>query len=335
MIYGPDAAKCPIKKTVISAGKEPLIEFCDEMKIFFHFLTTTEDGTVIDDSRKYKKPMEITFGHKFKLECWETCLKTMRLGEIAKFSVDKDLVSVYPAVAKQIRDYYRTQMPEHKHDDDHHEHHHCCGFMALEQGLGHEDLDKIMRQPQSLDFTFELIKVLRPGEFEKDTYLLNDEEKKRQIPELKLAGNDLYNAGQFAEAASKYGQALQFFEDLMLKEKPNDVDWRELDTQRRPLLLNFVQCQLKLGNFYSAIEHATTILDSDPSNVKARYRRATAHVGVWNVEEAKKDYNYLLANIKDDNNLRALVQNELQQLHQAEQDKYKEEKSRLSGKLFT
>ena len=109
--------------------------------------------------------------------------------------------------------------------------------MALEQGLGHEDLDKIMRQPQSLDFTFgmsaesiseqpfyyiwfidlELIKVLRPGEFEKDTYLLSDEEKKRQIPELKLAGNNLYNAGQFAEAVSKYGQALQFFEDLMLK----------------------------------------------------------------------------------------------------------------------
>jgi len=37
--------------------------------------------------------MEITLGHKFKLDCWETCLKTMRLGEIAKFSVDKDVRS--------------------------------------------------------------------------------------------------------------------------------------------------------------------------------------------------------------------------------------------------
>jgi hypothetical protein len=35
--------------------------------------------------------MEITLGHKFKLDCWETCLKTMRLGEIAKFSVDKEV----------------------------------------------------------------------------------------------------------------------------------------------------------------------------------------------------------------------------------------------------
>jgi hypothetical protein len=33
MIYGPDASKCPIKKQVLNAGKEPLIEFCDEMKV--------------------------------------------------------------------------------------------------------------------------------------------------------------------------------------------------------------------------------------------------------------------------------------------------------------
>ncbi len=62
-----------------------------------------------------------------------------------------------------------------------------------------------------------MIKVLRPGEFEKDTYLLSDEEKQRQIPDLKLAGNNLYNAAKYDEAVSKYGQALQFFEDLMLK----------------------------------------------------------------------------------------------------------------------
>ncbi len=100
-------------------------------------------------------------------------------------------------------------------------------------------------------------------------------------------------------------------------------------------MLNFIQCKLKLGDFYSAIEHATTILDSDPSNIKARYRRAKAHVSVWNVEEAKNDYNYLLLNLKDDENLRTLVQHELQQLIQAEHEKYQEDKSRLSGKLFT
>jgi AH receptor-interacting protein len=63
------------------------------------------------------------------------------------------LITVYPAVSKQIRDYYKNQTKQHKHDDDH-ENHHCCGFMALEQGLGHEDLDKLMRNPEPLNFTF-------------------------------------------------------------------------------------------------------------------------------------------------------------------------------------
>ncbi len=122
---------------------------------------------------------------------------------------------------------------------------------------------------------------------------------------------------------------------LICREKPNDVEWCELDLQRRPILLNFIQCKLKLDDFYPAIEHATTILDSDPSNIKARYRRAKAHVAVWNVDQAKNDYNYLLSNISIDENFRKLIQQELQQLIQAEHDKYKEDKSRLSGKLFT
>ena len=33
MIYGPDASNCPIKKQVLNAGKAPLIDFCDDMKV--------------------------------------------------------------------------------------------------------------------------------------------------------------------------------------------------------------------------------------------------------------------------------------------------------------
>jgi len=54
-------------------------------------------------------------------------------------------------------------MKQHKHGDDDHEHHHCCGFMALEQGLGHEDLDKLMRNPQPLDFTFGMQVFVKPN----------------------------------------------------------------------------------------------------------------------------------------------------------------------------
>jgi hypothetical protein len=41
-----------------------------------------EDHTLLDDSRGWAKPMELIFGKKFKLECWELALRTMRLGEV-------------------------------------------------------------------------------------------------------------------------------------------------------------------------------------------------------------------------------------------------------------
>jgi AH receptor-interacting protein len=42
-----------------------------------------EEHTLLDDSRGWAKPMELIFGKKFKLECWELALRTMRLGEVS------------------------------------------------------------------------------------------------------------------------------------------------------------------------------------------------------------------------------------------------------------
>jgi len=47
-----------------------------------------DDRTIIDDNRKDAKPMELIFGKKFKLEVWETCLKSMRVDEVASYIVD-------------------------------------------------------------------------------------------------------------------------------------------------------------------------------------------------------------------------------------------------------
>lgn len=44
------------------------------------------------------------------------------------------------------------------------------------------------------------------------------------------------------------------------------------------------------GDYYAVIEYCTEVLTHEPSNVKALYRRAKAHVGAWNPEDAKKDY---------------------------------------------
>jgi len=47
------------------------------------------DEIIIDDTFKYKKPMELIIGKKFKLEIWELILHTMRLNERSKYVIPK------------------------------------------------------------------------------------------------------------------------------------------------------------------------------------------------------------------------------------------------------
>ena len=61
------------------------------MQVIFHFVAKRldEEKTLLDDSRKWSKPMEIILGKKFKLESWETSLATMRIGEVASFTTKR------------------------------------------------------------------------------------------------------------------------------------------------------------------------------------------------------------------------------------------------------
>jgi hypothetical protein len=57
-----------------------------------------EEHTLLDDSRGWAKPMELIFGKKFKLECWELALRTMRLGEV---------ISVYRCLSGRVAAFKR------------------------------------------------------------------------------------------------------------------------------------------------------------------------------------------------------------------------------------
>lgn len=47
-------------------------------------------------------------------------------------------------------------------------------------------------------------------------------------------------------------------------------------------------------DYYAVIEHCSEVLVHEPANVKALYRRAKAHVGAWNPDDAKRDYHKCL-----------------------------------------
>ena len=72
-----------------------MVVLCCNVQVTFRYQTRLcdDDSTVLDDNRKDPKPMELIFGKKFKLEVWETCLKSMRVDEVASFVVDETVRS--------------------------------------------------------------------------------------------------------------------------------------------------------------------------------------------------------------------------------------------------
>ncbi|KAH9502852.1 hypothetical protein Btru_074620 [Bulinus truncatus] len=282
-----------ILKKVLYGGEGDLPDFPDGAKASFHYRTlkVNDERTVLDDSKHIGKPMELIFGKKFKLEVWEMLLKTMKVKEVAEFTCDVKHTAIYPVVAKSLRDIFKGNSHEHKS--------HCCGMMALsEQGMGYTDLDELLKSPQPLIFILELIKLELPEQFEKESWSMNVSEKLESIPKLREAGNEAYFKKNYEDAAKKYAQALGMLEDLMLHEKPGDEDWQRLDEMKRPLLLNFSQCKLLTHDYYPVITHTSDVLNRDPDNVKALFRRGKAHAAVWNLKEAHEDFSRSRNNLK-------------------------------------
>ncbi|KAB7494995.1 AH receptor-interacting protein [Armadillidium nasatum] len=290
-----------IKKSILSPGKGDK-KYPDGTKVSFHVkVETCEDEKEIDDSKKWNEPVELLLGKKFKLEVLEACVRTMMLGEVSKFVIDKKLLSSYPIVSKTLRDHHAKKQGKKVETQPRR----CCGI--------------------------ELLKVEPPGSYEKEFWAMTEDEQRLSIPILREEGNKLYKQGDYVTASKKYSEAIGRLDNIMLKEKPHDEDWNKLNDEKLPLLLNYAQCQLLLGEYYAVIEMCTEVLKYDPENVKALFRRGKAYVKIHNVKEAKEDLEKVIENDPD---LKNMVNKLLKELTNNEKEKLEEDKKTFQ-KLFS
>lgn len=216
-----DTSSPLIDKKIIHAGTASA-NFAPDAKVKFHFTTQivnedSGDPKEIDDSRKFKEPVEILIGKKFKLEVWESAIQTMAVGEIAEFRVDRTLCLSYPVVAKTLRDAFSPNKP--KRDEHSQATSHCCGAMSMAKGpnLGYDDLNHLAEHPSTLLFKIELLSVEPPRSYKKEPWQMDENEKLAALPKLKDEGNQFYKAKKISEAAHSYAQALGILEQLQLK----------------------------------------------------------------------------------------------------------------------
>ncbi|KAI5626734.1 aryl-hydrocarbon-interacting protein-like 1 [Silurus asotus] len=317
-----------IKKTVLYGGTSEIPKFITGSKVTFHFRTMlcNDDRTVLDDSKKVGMPMEVVIGNMFKLDVWETLLKSMRIGEVAEFWCDIIHTGLYPMVAKSLR-----RIAEGKDPVDWHIH--TCGManMFAFHTLGYEDLDELHKEPQPLIFVLELLKVQQPNEYHRESWAMNDEERLKAVPVLHGHGNKLYKQGRFEEATNKYKEAILCIKNVQSKEKAWEAPWLKLEKVANTLTLNYCQCLLRMQEYYEVIEHTSDIINQHPGVMKAFYLRGKAHIEVWNEAEARADFQRVL---DLDPSMKKLVKKELAVLNMRMEEKREEDREKYKG-MFT
>ncbi|CAL8269864.1 unnamed protein product [Boreogadus saida] len=316
-----------VKKKILAGGTGPMPHFPSGTKVVFHFQTLLDDfeRTVIDDSRLAKRPAEIFVGKMFKMEVWESLLTSMRVGEVAEFWCDAVHTGLYPIVSKGMRLIAQGKDPLDGQR-------HMCGLgnMFHYHSTGYPELDELMRTPQPLIFIMELLQVGDPMSYQRESWLMEKDEKMRTVPLLHFQGNSLVKMKRYEDAASKYKEAVLLLKVVQSREMPGDIDYINLGRMVIPLELNYCQCMLELEQYYEVIEHASELLGKHKDCVKAYYKRAKAHAAVWNEKEARRDYNMVL-NL--DLTLAGLVHRELRELSDRMKEKYWEEKEQYWQKL--
>ena len=102
-------------------------------------------------------------------------------------------------------------------------------------------------------------------------------EKIKQCERHRIRGNYLFNEGNWKKAIEQYNIALSLYEycfpDL-------DTEQLRIDELRRACLCNLSLCQLRLKSYREAIEAASQVIEEDPENAKAYFRRAQAYRGL-------------------------------------------------------
>lgn len=287
-----------IKREILYPGKVDFGNLEPEAKLIYHFQTviiqnSSSEPKTIDQSREMTKgqPVETIYGKQFKLPIWESCLSSMRKGEICRLTVRDDPITHYiclnyVATSKCFRKHYGVPPTLCEHET-HSASHNCS--MSLKNSP-YKDLNNMIQHPPEIfEFTFELVDVIPPESYTKELWQMSDAEKLNNLPIFREDGNRCYAERNYEGAISSYIKGLNVIESLMIKERPKDDDWNRLEAMKNPFLLNLAQVKLSQGEYYDCIKYTDEVLKRDPENVKALFRRAKAHAGVWNLDEARKD----------------------------------------------
>ncbi|KAJ3179829.1 hypothetical protein HDU87_002397 [Geranomyces variabilis] len=281
-------------------------------------------------------PFELRIGYKFSVTAMELAVKSMRVGEKARFlcmpqycEVNQELDPLFQSDARtnvlnnpgslsitslSLNQGYVQLAKVLKQEKENRENAlkglppkpvqkggGCCAHSMREEMEAHSDLAELHGVP--LEFEIDLLEVLPPEGYTREPWEMELVDKYREAPLRKDEGAALYKEGKWAEALAKYTRALALLESVGMSTVVQDmrradgspeaegVSLAVVDSITLACRLNFAACKLKLGDLPPVIVQCTEVLNHEPENRKALFRRGQAYARIGrDLELAQADF---------------------------------------------
>ncbi|KAL0346133.1 UNVERIFIED_CONTAM: peptidyl-prolyl isomerase [Sesamum radiatum] len=133
---------------------------------------------------------------------------------------------------------------------------------------------------------------------EKPFWKMDVQERITSCEAKKHEGNILFKAGKFQLASKNFVNLLtplQASKYIEYSHSLSEDQKHKANTLRLTCYLNDAACKLKLGEDQEASRLCTKVLQLDPCNVKALFRRSQAYMRTSDLEKAEEDINRALA----------------------------------------
>jgi FK506-binding protein 4/5 len=170
----------------------------------------------------------------------------------------------------------------------------CQVTLQPSYGFGGGDAAKGVPAMATLRYEIELVSFERA----KESWSLDGEQKLEQAKIFKEKGTKFFREEKYELAEKKYAKIVEFLEhEISLKDAAEDERKSLLEAGR----MNLAMCHLKKLKFFEARDVCDKVIEINPDNAKAFFRRGEAYISLKDYEKAKEDYARCLALDRADN----------------------------------
>eukprot|EP00798_Chlamydomonas_sp_ICE-L_P010804 gene10804-16953_t len=135
---------------------------------------------------------------------------------------------------------------------------------------------------ETVCYEVEVVEIVKS----KDAWEMNDEDKVASAEKKKEKGNKAFKEGNLKRASSCYQKASAA---ISIDKNFSEELKRQSQVVKKSCFLNLAAVGLKLKDYKEVKSNCAKVLEMEPSNMKALYRRAQAYHATQDYQEAEAD----------------------------------------------